>query len=171
TAATQKKLFFNLRRLKGQMREIDEGDLSPEAVRSIATRLLVSEEEVVHMNRRMAHQDHSLNAPLRVEGEGEWQDWLVDDSDDQETVLGNREELGERRGLLFSAMETLSERERHILTERRLREQPMTLEDLSQRYDISRERVRQIEARAFEKLQKTIRSTLVPHPGPTAGMH
>ncbi len=171
TTAAQKKLFFNLRRLKGQMREIDEGDLSPEAVRSIATRLLVSEEEVVHMNRRMAHQDHSLNAPLRVEGEGEWQDWLVDDSDDQETVLGNREELGERRGLLFSAMETLSERERHILTERRLREQPMTLEDLSQRYDISRERVRQIEARAFEKLQKTIRSTLVPHPGPTAGMH
>ena len=159
TTAAQKKLFFNLRKLKGQLQAIDEGDLSPEHVKKIATELGVAEADVVSMNRRLAAPDHSLNAPLRNDGEGEWQDWLVDDEDDQETILGDRQELGLRRDLLRSAMSHLSERERDILVERRLREVPTTLEDLSQKYGISRERVRQIEVRAFEKLQKSIRAS------------
>jgi RNA polymerase sigma-32 factor len=158
TTAAQKKLFFNLRKLKGQLQAIDEGDLSPENVKRIAKELDVPEADVVSMNRRLASPDHSLNAPLRVEGEGEWQDWLVDDTEDQETTLGDRQELGLRRDLLRGAMTHLTDRERDILIERRLREQPVTLEDLSQRYGISRERVRQIEVRAFEKLQKAIKS-------------
>ncbi|HYM04132.1 MAG TPA: RNA polymerase sigma factor RpoH [Stellaceae bacterium] len=158
TTAAQKKLFFNLRRLKGQLQAIDEGDLSPENVQKIATELGVPEADVVNMNRRLAAPDHSLNAPLRSDSEGEWQDWLVDEVEDQETNLGDRQELGLRRDLLRTAMEHLTERERDILMERRLREEPTTLEDLSQKYDISRERVRQIEVRAFEKLQKAIRT-------------
>ena len=160
TTAAQKKLFFNLRKLKGQMQAIDDGDLSPDVVTRIATRLDVNEDEVVEMNRRMSSPDHSLNAPLRVDGEGEWQDWLVDEREDQETMLGEREELGQRRQLLGQALAGLNERERAILTNRRLVEEPVTLEDLSRRYGISRERVRQIEARAFEKLQKAIHAAI-----------
>ena len=160
TTAAQKKLFFNLRKLKGQMQAIDEGDLSAENVRKIAEELNVPEAEVVQMNRRLASPDHSLNAPLRADGEGEWQDWLVDEHDDQETELAERQEMGNRHTLLTQAMTTLNERERHILTQRRLQEDPSTLEDLSQQYGISRERVRQIEVRAFEKLQKAMRGAL-----------
>ena len=158
TTAAQKKLFFNLRKLKGQMQAIEEGDLTPEHVAKIATELEVPEVDVINMNRRLASPDHSLNAPLRQDGEGEWQDWLVDDVDNQEIQLADREELGKRRKLLNDAMRGLNERERHILVERRLRDNPTTLEDLSQHYNISRERVRQIEVRAFEKLQKAIKN-------------
>ncbi len=159
TTAAQKKLFFNLRKLKGQMQAIEEGDLSPENVRIIAEKLAVPEEDVVNMNRRLSSPDHSLNAPVRMDGEGEWQDWLVDDTIDQETELAERQELGRRRNMLTSALASLNDRERHILTQRRLQENPVTLEDLSQQYGISRERVRQIEVRAFEKLQKSIKTT------------
>ncbi len=158
TTAAQKKLFFNLRKLKSQMQAIEEGELPPEKVRAIAQQLDVSEQEVIQMNRRLASPDHSLNAPLREEGEGEWQDWLVDESESQEIKLAEREEMRRRQRLLGEAMRTLNERERHILTERRLRDNPMTLEDLSQKYGISRERVRQIEVRAFEKLQKSMKN-------------
>jgi RNA polymerase sigma-32 factor len=161
TTAAQKKLFFNLRKLKGQMQAIDEGDLSPEHVTQIATKLDVPEQDVVSMNRRLASPDHSLNAPLRADSEGEWQDWLVDEQDTQEISLAEREELGKRRALLKSAMTNLNERERYILTERRLKDDPTTLEDLSQHYGISRERVRQIEVRAFEKLQKNIKNAAI----------
>ncbi|CAO3361410.1 RNA polymerase, sigma 32 subunit, RpoH [Azospirillum oryzae] len=161
TTAAQKKLFFNLRRLKGQMQAIEEGDLSPEQVQAIATKLDVPEQDVVNMNRRLASPDHSLNAPLRAESEGEWQDFLVDETASQEITLADREELGKRRKLLANAMTALNDRERDILTERRLREAPTTLEDLSQKYGISRERVRQIEVRAFEKLQKAIKAAAV----------
>jgi len=161
TTAAQKKLFFNLRKLKGQMRAIEEGDLAPEQVTHIADTLGVPEDDVVQMNRRLAAPDHSLNAPLRIDGDGEWQDWLVDESESQEDLLAENEELGKRRALLVSAMKNLNERERHILEERRLKEDPTTLEDLSQEYGISRERVRQIEVRAFEKLQKAIRNAAI----------
>jgi RNA polymerase sigma-32 factor len=157
TTAAQKKLFFNLRKIKGQLQAIDEGDLPPEIVTKIATQLEVPEADVISMNQRLSAPDHSLNAPLRAESEGEWQDWLVDTEASQETKLGDHEELGLRRDLLVNAMKTLNERERHILTERRLRDEPVTLEDLSHTYNISRERVRQIEVRAFEKLQKSIK--------------
>ncbi|MEE3108397.1 MAG: RNA polymerase sigma factor RpoH [Pseudomonadota bacterium] len=160
TTAAQKKLFFNLRKLKGQMQAIEEGDLSPERVTAIAEKLDVPEAEVVSMNRRMAAPDHSLNAPLRSDSESEWQDWLVDEQDDQETRLGQSEELALRRDLLTDAMTTLNPRERHVLTERRLKEAPATLEDLSKVYNVSRERIRQIEVRAFEKLQKAMTSAL-----------
>lgn len=161
TTAAQKKLFFNLRKLKGKLNAIDEGDLSPENVTKIATDLEVPEQDVINMNRRLSAPDHSLNAPLRVDGEGEWQDWLVDDSETQETLLAEREELTGRRKLLNQSMKTLNDRERHILMQRRLREDPMTLEDLSQEYGISRERVRQIEVRAFEKLQKAMKNAAI----------
>ena len=154
TTAAQKKLFFNLRKLKGQLNALEEGDLSPENVKTIADKLSVSEKEVVSMNRRMAAPDNSLNAPLRQDGEGEWQDWLIDESPDQETVYGEREELEQRRAFLVDAMAGLNERERHIIERRRLSEEPTTLEELSKAYGISRERVRQIEVRAFEKLRK-----------------
>jgi len=154
TTAAQKKLFFNLRKMKGQLQLMEDGDLRHESVTAIATKLGVPEQDVISMNRRLSSPDHSLNAPLRHDGEGEWQDWLVDDSEDQESLLSNRQEMDQRRSLLASALETLNQRERHILTERRLSEEPMTLEDLSREYGISRERVRQIEVRAFEKLQK-----------------
>ncbi|MDE1150673.1 MAG: RNA polymerase sigma factor RpoH [Azospirillaceae bacterium] len=158
TTAAQKKLFFNLRKLKGQMQAIEDGDLSPETVTAIATKLDVPEQDVVSMNRRLGAPDHSLNAPLRVDGEGEWQDWLVDDTESQEIRLGDQEELGKRKALLAGAMKGLNDRERRILAERRLRDDPTTLEDLSQEFGISRERVRQIEVRAFEKLQKAVRN-------------
>ena len=158
TTAAQKKLFFNLRRLKSQMQAIEEGDLSPEAVREIATTLEVTEQDVVDMNRRLAGPDHSLNAMLRADSETEWQDWLVDDTASQEARIAEDDELSHRRGLLEQAMHVLNDRERHILTERRLKEEPTTLEDLSVQYGISRERVRQIEVRAFEKLQKAMQN-------------
>jgi RNA polymerase sigma-32 factor len=157
TTAAQKKLFFNLRRLKGQMRAIDDGDMTPEQVAKIATDLAVSEDDVVQMNRRLGAPDHSLNAPLRIDGDGEWQDWLVDETESQEAALAEHDESSKRRVLLNDALAQLNERERTILVARRLSEEPQTLEDLSQRYSISRERVRQIEVRAFEKLQKAIR--------------
>jgi RNA polymerase sigma-32 factor len=161
TTAAQKKLFFNLRKLKGQMQAMEEGDLNPEQVAKIAKSLNVPESDVISMNRRLSSPDHSLNAPLRIDGEGEWQDWLVDENEDQETILAEQEELTKRRQLLTQALETLNERERHILQERRLQENPTTLEDLSQQYGISRERVRQIEVRAFEKLQRAIRNAAI----------
>jgi RNA polymerase sigma-32 factor len=157
TTAAQKKLFFNLRRIKGQLAAIDEGDLSPENVKKIAHDLDVPESDVISMNRRLAAPDHSLNAPMRVDGDGEWQEWLVDETASQETQLGENEESSIRKRLLDKAMATLNERERHILEERRLKDEPATLEDLSREYGISRERVRQIEVRAFEKLQKSMR--------------
>jgi RNA polymerase sigma-32 factor len=158
TTAAQKKLFFNLRKLKGQLQAIEEGDMSPENVKKIATELNVTEDEVITMNRRLAAPDHSLNAPLKIDGDGEWQDWLVDETETQEIALAERQELNKRRNLLGQAMKSLNQRERHILTERRLKDEPTTLEDLSREYGISRERVRQIEVRAFEKLQKAIRN-------------
>ncbi|WP_421780309.1 RNA polymerase sigma factor RpoH [Kiloniella litopenaei] len=161
TTAAQKKLFFNLRKLKGQMSAIDEGDLSPEQVTHIADTLKVSENDVVQMNRRLAGPDNSLNAPLRIDGDGEWQDWLVDETESQEVQFAESEELTKRRALLEDALQTLNERERHILQERRLKDNPTTLEDLSHIYDISRERVRQIEVRAFEKLQKAIKNAAI----------
>ena len=160
TTAAQKKLFFNLRRMKGRLKALDEGDLSQENVAKIATELKVAESDVVSMNRRLSGPDASLNAPVRTDGDGdgEWMDWLVDESDSQEVVLAEEDELLKRREMLSQAMTSLNDRERHILTERRLKENPLTLEELSVDYGISRERVRQIEVRAFEKLQKAIRN-------------
>jgi len=161
TTAAQKKLFFNLRKLKGQIQAMEEGDLLPNHLATIADRLGVPESEVVNMNRRLSSPDQSLNAPLRDEGEGEWQDWLIENSDDQEYQLAARQELGNRRRLLARAMKGLSERERDILLQRRLKDAPATLQDLSERYGISRERVRQIEVRAFEKLQKSVKNAVI----------
>jgi RNA polymerase sigma-32 factor len=161
TTAAQKKLFFNLRKLKGQIDAFEEGDLTPEHVGEIAERLSVTEAEVVMMNRRMAGSDHSLNAPLRADAEGEWIDWLADDTESHEIKIAESDEYSKRQGLLKEALSILNERERHILTERRLSEEPSTLEDLSKVYGISRERVRQIEVRAFEKLQKAIRNAAI----------
>ena len=156
TTAAQKKLFFNLRRMKGQLQALEEGDLNPENVAKIAKKLGVSEDDVVSMNRRLGG-DASLNAPIRAEAEsGEWQDWLVDDSPDQEELLAESEELGRRRNYLSDALSTLHERERRIFEARRLAEDPMTLEDLSLEFGVSRERIRQIEVRAFEKVQKAV---------------
>ena len=160
TTSAQKKLFFNLRRLKGQMQAIEGGDLRPEHVSEISRVLDVPEQDVVNMNRRLAGSDNSLNTPMSADGDGEWQDALVDDSDSQEEVLGEHEELSDRKALLANAMKCLNDRERHILLERRLKDEATTLEDLSQRYRISRERVRQIEVRAFEKLQKAMKAEI-----------
>ena len=157
TTAAQKKLFFNLRRIKGQLKEIDEGDLSPESVEKISKILDVPEDEVISMNRRLAGPDNSLNVPLRSDGDNEWQDWLVDETASQEEILGDRQKLANRRKLLNRALIGLNDRERHIFIERRLTENPKTLEDLSEHYSISRERVRQIEVRAFEKVQESIK--------------
>src|ERR1700712_3552977 len=158
TTANQKRLFFNLRRLKGKIQAIDEGDLKPEHVTEIATKLRVSEEEVVSMNRRLSG-DASLNAPIKAaEGDGgQWQDWLVDDHESQEAVLIEQDELDTRRRMLAKAMSVLNDRERRIFEARRLSEDAVTLEDLSTEFDISRERVRQIEVRAFEKVQEAVR--------------
>ena len=159
TTAAQKKLFFNLRRMKKQLEAYEDSDLSPEDVAKIATDLGVPEQEVVNMNRRMMMGgDGSLNTPMRngEEGSGEWQDWLTDDRPLQDVIVADAEEAEVRREMLVEAMEALNEREQHILTERRLTENPQTLEELSQVYDVSRERIRQIEVRAFEKLQKAM---------------
>ncbi|MGA2638998.1 RNA polymerase sigma factor RpoH [Methylocella sp.] len=157
TTASQKKLFFNLRKVKSQISALEDGDLKPEHVKTIAHRLGVSEQDVVDMNRRMSG-DASLNAPVREEGEGEWQDWLVDDSASQEKLLVDREEADNRIGALRSALGVLNDRERRIFEARRLAEDPMTLEALSDEFDISRERVRQIEVRAFEKVQSAVKA-------------
>ncbi|MBI1360826.1 MAG: RNA polymerase sigma factor RpoH [Alphaproteobacteria bacterium] len=159
TTAAQKKLFFNLRRLKGEIQALEDGDLRPENVKEISTRLGVTEEEVTSMNRRMASGgDASLNAPIGgMEDGGEWQDWLSDDAPGQAESFADRDEFSARMELLEEAMESLNERERHIITERRLKDEPMTLEDLSVEYNVSRERIRQIEVRAFEKLQNAMR--------------
>jgi len=163
TTAAQKKLFFNLRRMKGEMAALEEGDLRPEHVATIAHKLAVTEEEVISMNRRMSGGgDASLNAPIggaAGEGDSEWMDWLADDQTEgtQETRLADSEEFGERMTLLQEAMGELNERERHIIQERRLKDEPSTLEDLSKEFGVSRERVRQIEVRAFEKLQKAMK--------------
>jgi RNA polymerase sigma-32 factor len=158
TTAAQKKLFFNLRRMKNQIDAFEEGDLKPEAVTKIATDLGVTEDEVISMNRRMGMGgDTSLNAPLRdTEGEGQWQDFLVSDAPLQDEVIADDEERRVRHDLLVEAMGSLNDREKHILTERRLIDEPKTLEDLSQVYGVSRERIRQIEVRAFEKLQAAL---------------
>jgi RNA polymerase sigma-32 factor len=157
TTAAQKKLFFNLRRMKSQIEAFEDGDLKPEDVKTIATKLGVTEDEVVSMNRRMAMGgDTSLNVPMREDGEGQWQDWLVDDEPLQDQRLAESEEQNVRHGMLLEAMNALNDREKHILVERRLAEEPKTLEELSQVYGVSRERVRQIEVRAFDKLQKAM---------------
>src|SRR5579872_5124838 len=153
TTAAQKKLFFNLRKAKSNIGAIEEGDLTPQHTAKLADQLGVTEREVTDMNRRLSGPDSSLNAPLRSDSESEWQDWLADETLDQETRMADREELGERHTLLESALGELTERERDIIQARRLQDEPATLEELSQKYGISRERVRQIEVRAFEKLQ------------------
>ncbi|MDE2361943.1 MAG: RNA polymerase sigma factor RpoH [Hyphomicrobiales bacterium] len=156
TTANQKKLFFNLRKAKSQISALEEGDLRPENVQAIAKKLGVSEQEVVDMNRRLGG-DASLNSPLRVDGEGEWQDWLVDDSASQESRLADSEESDNRHAALRNALGVLNERERRIFEARRLQDDPMTLEELSEEFGVSRERVRQIEVRAFEKVQAAVR--------------
>ena len=156
TTAAQKKLFFNLRRVKGQIQALEEGDLKPEHVTQIATKLGVPEQDVISMNRRLSG-DAPLNAPVRSDQEsGEWQDWLVDDTPNQEETLAETEELGIRKGYLVQAMSTLNDREKRIFEARRLQEDPATLEDLSAEFGVSRERIRQIEVRAFEKVQKAV---------------
>ncbi|MGB8601352.1 MAG: RNA polymerase sigma factor RpoH [Rhizomicrobium sp.] len=160
TTSDQKKLFFNLRKAKSHINAIEEGDLSPEHVATLSQQLGVPPTEVVNMNRRLSAPDSSLNAPLRSESESEWQDWLADDTDSQETVLAESEEYDERRQLLLAALVELPEREREILRARKLQEDPVTLEELSTRFGISRERVRQIEVRAFERLQEKMKAAL-----------
>jgi RNA polymerase sigma-32 factor len=157
TTAAQKKLFFNLRRMKGQIKALEEGDLRPDQVKQIATKLGVPEDDVISMNRRLGG-DASLNAPVRAdaEGGGEWQDWLVDETPDQEERLVESEELDHRRAYLAKALATLNDREKRIFEARRLAEEPATLEDLSEEFGVSRERIRQIEVRAFEKVQAAV---------------
>jgi RNA polymerase sigma-32 factor len=159
TTAAQKKLFFNLRKAKSEIAALQEGDLRPDQVSQIATKLGVLDEEVVSMNRRLSGGDASLNSPLRSDSESEWQDWLVDeDTPSQEQLVADSQEKSIRMSLLEEAMTELTDRERHILTERRLKDEPTTLEELASEYGVSRERVRQIEVRAFEKLQKAMRA-------------
>ncbi|MBX9684060.1 MAG: RNA polymerase sigma factor RpoH [Hyphomicrobium sp.] len=168
TTAAQKKLFFNLRRTKSQLQALEEGDLKPETVKKIATKLGVTEEEVISMNRRLGG-DASLNAPLRADSEsGEWQDWLVDDQPTQEDRLVEDEEAKRRRSYLTSAMAVLNDRERRVFEARRLAEDPATLEDLSTEFGVSRERIRQIEVRAFEKVQKAVTASARRAEGPPA---
>ncbi len=168
TTASQKKLFFNLRKVKGQIEALEDGDLRPDQVETIATRLGVPEDDVISMNRRLGG-DSSLNAPLKVDGEGagEWQDWLVSDEPNQEDTLAEDEEHKSRMGLLRAAMDKLNDREKRIFEARRLAEDPLTLEQLSQEFDVSRERIRQIEVRAFEKVQKAVKNAareMLPQP-------
>jgi RNA polymerase sigma-32 factor len=170
TTAAQKKLFFNLRKIKGQLKALEEGDLHPDQVKQIATRLGVSEDDVVSMNRRLGG-DSSLNAPVRNDAEsGEWMDWLTDDTAiDQETALAESQEKEQRRGMLHDALETLNERERRVFEARRLSDDPLTLEQLSTEFGVSRERIRQIEVRAFEKVQKAVQKaaqSAEPEPEP-----
>jgi RNA polymerase sigma-32 factor len=159
TTANQKKLFFNLRKAKSRISAFEEGDLKPENVEKIAERLGVTRQDVIEMNRRMGG-DASLNAPLREEGEGEWQDWLVDEGPDQESILADREEADNRLGALRGALDVLNPRERRIFEARRLSDDPLTLESLSEEFGVSRERVRQIEVRAFEKVQQAVRANM-----------
>jgi len=154
TTAAQKKLFFNLRRLKGEMQALEQGDLKPDQAKLIAEKLNVTEDEVYSMNGRLSGSDASLNVPMGTEGDSEWQDWLADEEPSHAQKFADREEFDARMQLLSAAMEDLNEREREILTERRLADEPVTLEELSERYNVSRERIRQIEVRAFEKLQQ-----------------
>ena len=168
TTANQKKLFFNLRKAKGRISALEEGDLRPDQVQQIATRLGVTEQDVVDMNRRLSG-DVSLNAPLREEGEGgEWQDWLVDDSASQESVLAAQQEGQNRLAALRDALGVLNPRERRIFEARRLADDPITLEELSTEFGVSRERVRQIEVRAFEKIQEAVRKNLAAREAPRA---
>ena len=168
TTANQKKLFFNLRKAKSKISALDEGDLRPDQVALIAKRLGVTEQDVVDMNRRLGG-DASLNAPIRDDGEsGEWQDWLADDSESQESVMAEHEELDNRRKALSSALEVLNDRERRIFEARRLADEPVTLEDLAAEFGVSRERVRQIEVRAFEKVQKAVKNRVAAMEAPTA---
>jgi RNA polymerase sigma-32 factor len=156
TTAAQKRLFFNLRKAKSRISALEEGDLRPDQVKQIATRLGVTEQEVIEMNRRLAG-DTSLNAPLRAENDaGEWQDWLVDEHENQETTLAQSEELDNRRAALTKALDVLNPRERRIFEARRLTDEPITLEELAEEFGVSRERVRQIEVRAFEKVQQAV---------------
>ena len=157
TTANQKKLFFNLRKIKGQIQALEEGDLKPDQVKLIAKRLGVTEDDVVSMNRRLSG-DSSLNSQIRADSEGEWQDWLVDDSASQEDMLVDSEEASMRKGLLTEALDKLTGRERRVFEARRLLDEPATLEDLSQEFGVSRERIRQIEVRAFEKVQKAVKN-------------
>jgi RNA polymerase sigma-32 factor len=159
TTANQKKLFFNLRKAKSQISALEEGDLHPEHVQTIATKLGVTEQDVIDMNRRLGG-DSSLNSPMREDGEGEWQDWLVDDSSSQEARLADQEESSNRHDALKGALDVLNPRERRIFEARRLAEDPITLEQLSEEFNISRERVRQIEVRAFEKVQAAVKAGL-----------
>ena len=161
TTAAQKKLFFNLRKIKSKLRAYEEGDMLPENVNKIAKDLNVSKKEVTDMNRRLAGPDHSLNAPLKEDGEGEWQDWLVDGSPTQEYIISNSQELDQRKDLLSKAINILSPREKYIMVERRLKDKTKTLDDLSNHFKISRERVRQIEVRAMEKLKKSVKNLLI----------
>ncbi len=158
TTAAQKKLFFKLRALKNKLQAINEGELEPENVTKIAKILKVPEKDVITMNLRLCNPDYSLNAPLTTDSEGEWQDWLADERGSHGDALADMEEINNRRALLKEGMQSLNDRERHILTERRLKEATLTLDELSQHYGISRERVRQVEVRAFEKLQKSMRN-------------
>jgi len=162
TTAAQKKLFFSLRRTKAQMQAIEEGDLTPAHVKAIATKLGVSEDDVISMNRRLGG-DSSLNAPLRSDGEGsgEWQDFLADDAPDQEEILVESEERSQRRSFLSGALSVLNDRERRIFEARRLADEPATLEELSTEFNVSRERVRQIEVRAFEKVQAAVQQAAI----------
>ncbi|MFO1174450.1 MAG: RNA polymerase sigma factor RpoH [Paracoccaceae bacterium] len=159
TTSAQKKLFFNLRKAKSKIGALEEGDLRPENVARIAHDLNVTEDEVIDMNRRLAGSDASLNASVGSDGEStsQWQDWLEDEDADQAAAYAESEELDARRAMLLSAMDTLNDREKHILMQRRLQDEPVTLEELSEQYDVSRERIRQIEVRAFEKLQARMR--------------
>jgi RNA polymerase sigma-32 factor len=168
TTANQKKLFFNLRKAKSKISALNEGDLRPDQVQIIAKRLGVTEQDVVDMNRRLGG-DASLNAPIRDDGEsGEWQDWLADDSESQETILAASEELDNRRKALSSALDVLNDRERRIFEARRLADNPVTLEELAEEFGVSRERVRQIEVRAFEKVQKAVKNRVAAMEAPTA---
>jgi RNA polymerase sigma-32 factor len=160
TTSDQKKLFFNLRKAKKNINAIEEGDMTPEHVATLADQLGVAQTEVVNMNRRLSAPDSSLNAPLRADSETEWQDWIADDSLDQETVMAESQEVDERRELLAAALGELPEREREIIRARRLQDDPLTLEELSHKFGISRERVRQIEVRAFDRLQKSMKAAL-----------
>jgi RNA polymerase sigma-32 factor len=168
TTANQKKLFFNLRKAKSKISALDDGDMRPDQVKLIAKRLGVTEQDVIDMNRRLGG-DASLNAPIREEGDaGEWQDWLVDDAPSQERVLAESEEFDNRRKALSAALSVLNERERRIFEARRLADEPITLEELAEEFGVSRERVRQIEVRAFEKVQKAVRSKVTAMETPTA---
>jgi len=175
TTANQKKLFFNLRKAKSRISALDEGDMNPDQVKLIAKRLGVTEQDVVDMNRRLGG-DASLNAPIRDDGDsGEWQDWLVDDSDSQEAILEKTEQFDNRRQALSEALKVLNDRERRIFEARRLADDPVTLEELAEEFNVSRERVRQIEVRAFEKVQKAVRNRVAametPHGEPALAMH